>query len=857
MSSEYRRWGTDAGQYPSVPFPENRPMRPPGGPSVRTSAGHTTATITHLNALRSTDAHWAGAKAANLGELISAGFDVPIGFVASGEVDEDAVVRAAGGLGTGLLAVRSSIAAEDLPGASFAGQYESILDVRGAAALAAAVARVRASVETERVRRYQADVAGGPLGAVSVVVQRQVPADAAGVAFTANPVTGATDEVVVSAVRGLGERLVSGRADPDEWVVRGGTVIRLRDPEGSLTDDQIREVASVARRVEAHFGIPVDVEWAFEGKRLWLLQARPITALSTTVEQIPVSFEAPAGHWERDSHHPQPLAPMSRIILTINTRALIEAFEDTGLPMDGLEFREIGGWAYLRIMPLGGKEPPRLPTWLAPLANALVARFHPLMRRRIARMEEVERTDAVMQLVDRWWNHDRAAYAARVRGFQDVALPLLSDAELERHFDEVVRFFEDSMTLHQRLHMADVGFPVRLALFCSDHLGWAEQDVMQMLAGLSEASTEAGRAITALASIADKRPKVRRLLQQSWHGSVRIDTVDAEFAEAFATYLREFGCRALRYDVAEPTLAELPELALGLVRDQLERGYDAAGRAETQRQQREAGVARARAALSSESAELSTTFEWLLERAERAYPVREDNEFGLVSAPLALIRYAALEIGRRLTRQGRIDRPEQIFFLESAEVEGVLADGRNVRELVRRREGEVAWARRHPAPATRGTPLPPPVLAGLPPLVQTYLRTILRGGELVLESFASGRNQDARDGVLTGISASPGTYTGTVRVIHDETEFSKLQAGDVLVCPITTPVWSVLFASVGALVTDTGGILSHAAIIAREYHVPAVVAAGNATSLLRDGQLVTVDGVAGTATIVQPKESAR
>jgi pyruvate,water dikinase len=601
----------------------------------------------------------------------------------------------------------------------------------------------------------------------------------------------------------------------------------------------------------------VDIEWAFEGQRLWLLQARPITALPTTVEQIPVPFEVPDGYWERDSHHPQPLAPMSRIIMTINTKALTEAFEDTGLPMDGLEFREIGGWGYLRIMPLGGKEPPRLPTWLAPLANTLVARFHPLMRRRIARLEEVERTDALMQLVDRWWNHDRAAYAARVRGFQDVALPLLSDTELQHHFDEVVRFFEESMTLHQRLHMADLGFPVRLALFCSDHLGWAEQDVVEMLAGLSETSTEAGRALTALAAMADGRPAVRNLLDQPGRHSIRLEQVDAEFAEAFAAYLHQFGCRTLRYDVAEPTLAEVPEVALGLVRDQLVHGYDAERRAETQRQKRKAAVARARTALASGPAELRDTFEWLLERAERAYPVREDNEFWLVSAPLALIRYAALEIGRRLAAQGRIDRPKHVFFLESAEVGGVLAESTDLRALVGRREGEVAWARAHPAPTTCGTPPPPPVLAGLPALAQTSLRTVLRGGELVLEASASGRSQDATDGVLTGVGASPGTYTGTVRVIHDDTEFSKLRAGDVLVCPITTPVWSVLFASVGALVTDTGGILSHAAIIAREYHVPAVVATGNATSLLRDGQVVTVDGATGTTTIVQPMESTR
>ncbi|HEU4540326.1 MAG TPA: PEP/pyruvate-binding domain-containing protein [Jiangellaceae bacterium] len=824
---------------------------------MSTSTGHTTTTIVKLNALRSADADWAGAKAANLGELMSAGFDVPIGFVASGEADEEAVARAAVRLGAGPLAVRSSIAAEDLPGASFAGQYESILDVRGADALAAAVTRVRASVETERVRRYQDDVAGGQLGTVGVVVQRQVPADAAGVAFTANPVTGATDEVVVSAVRGLGERLVSGEADPDEWVVRDREVTRVRVPEDSLNEDQILEVAAVARRVEAHFGFPVDIEWAFEGQQLWLLQARPITALPTTVAPIPVPFEVPEGFWERDSHFPQPLAPMSRIILTITTKALSEAFDYAGLPMDGIDSREIGGWPYQRVVPLGGKEPPRLPTWLAPRANALVAKFHPLIRRRIARLEEVERTDALMQLVDRWWNQDRAAYAARVRGFQDVALPLLSDTELEHHFDEVVRFLDETIALHHRLHMADVGFPVRLALFCSDHLGWAEQDVVEMLLGLSETSTEAGRALAALAVMAEERPAVRDLLDKPRHRSIRLDEVDAEFAEAFATYMQEFGCRALRYDVAEPTLAEVPEVALGLVRDQLVRGYDAERRAESQRQKREAAVARGRAALGSESAELRDTFEWLLERAERAYPVREDNEFWLVSSPLAVMHYAALEIGRRLVEQGRIDRPEQVFFIESAEAGRVLADGRDLRELVRRREGEVAWARSHPAPATCGTQPPAPVLAGLPPLVQTALRTILRGSELVLEATASGRNQDAADGVLTGIGASPGTYTGTVRVIHDETEFSKLRAGDVLVCPITTPVWSVLFASVGALVTDTGGILSHAAIIAREYHVPAVVATGNATSLLRDGQVVTVDGATGTTTILQPTESTR
>lgn len=820
---------------------------------MRRTVNDSDVTVVGLDRLRQADAPRVGVKAANLGELIHAGFDVPEGFVGIG-VDDDEMIRAAAHWGDVPLAVRSSSAAEDLGDASFAGQYESVLDVRGPDELAAAVRRVRASLATERVRRYQAGVSADAVGRIGVVVQRQVAADVSGVAFTANPVTGA-DEIVVSAVRGLGERLVSGEVDPDEWVVRGDAAVCLRAPEQSARDEQVVEVAEVARRVAAHFGFPVDIEWAFQGDKLWLLQARPITALPAPATPAAAPVDVPDGYWERESHFTQPISPMTRMFLGVNTRALTVACGDVGLPLDGLEWRELGGWVYLRVVPLGGKEPPPLPAWLARPVNALMSRAHPLLRRRVARLEEVERTDHLLGTVARWWNEDRAVFAARVRELQGVPLPTMSDEDLARHFDESLRFAADALTLHHRLHLADVAFPVRLAMFCKEHLGWAEGEVLEMLAGLSEASTEPGRALAALAALANARPRVRDLILQSDDSAMaRLEEVDDTFANAFSAYLHEYGCRALRYDVAEPTLGELPAVALGLVRDQLVRGYDADARAAAQREKRDATVTRARAELAGRPADVREQFEWLLERAERSYPVREDNEFYLVSAPLALIRYAALEIGRRLAERDRLDRPDDVFFLEAAEAGGVLADGRELRELVGRREGELARARAHPAPATYGPPPPPPVLAGLPPLVQEYLRAVLLSVELVLEAERSGDRQDGADGVLEGISASSGTYTGPVRVILHEGEFGKIRAGDVLVCPITSPVWSVLFASVGALVTDTGGILSHAAIIAREYHIPAVVATGNATTLLHDGQLVTVDGYAGVVTIAQPTD---
>ncbi len=170
--------------------------------------------------------------------------------------------------------------------------------------------------------------------------------------------------------------------------------------------------------------------------------------------------------------------------------------------------------------------------------------------------------------------------------------------------------------------------------------------------------------------------------------------------------------------------------------------------------------------------------------------------------------------------------------------------------LVTRRKGERAWVEAHPGPATYGKdPGAPPSFAALPPEARFAMEALLWTMSHILAPEQSQQLQ-VKSSVVRGIAASAGSYTGPVRIVMGEAEFAKVQAGDVLVCPVTSPVWSVLFPSVGALVTDTGGILSHPAIIAREYRVPAVVATGNATRLLRDGQMVTVDGTAGAVEVL-------
>jgi phosphohistidine swiveling domain-containing protein len=253
----------------------------------------------------------AGGKAATLGELASAGFPVPQGFVVlahafelPGEGLDAAVLDAATRLGEGPFAVRSSAAAEDLPDASYAGLYESFLDV-SRDGLPEAVRACRASMTAARVSAYR----DSPTQ-MAVLVQTMVDADAAGVAFTADPLTGDRDAVLVSAVRGLGERLVGGEAVGDQWVVRGNAVRCARMTEQAVDADQVRAVAELARRVEARFGRPQDVEWAFAAGRLFLLQARPMTALPD-----PVDWRAPGpGLWQRNFRMgewlPEPLTPL-------------------------------------------------------------------------------------------------------------------------------------------------------------------------------------------------------------------------------------------------------------------------------------------------------------------------------------------------------------------------------------------------------------------------------------------------------------------------------------------------------------------------------------------------------------------
>ena len=794
-----------------------------------TTTTHGTGTVLPLPA--ATDYRIAGRKAATLARLAARGFPVPPGVVVPADVLDQAVDRnlevpadlaadllsAVHAWGDVALAVRSSGVNEDGADASYAGLFTTVLDVRGEAALVEAVRACWRSAFDAQVTSY----AGAQLPRLAVLIQPVVAATAAGVAFTADPVTGERGCVVIDAVAGIGERLASGAAMPDRWVVRGDAIHQDSTAEAAIDESRARLVADLARRVEAEFDAPQDIEWALVDTEVVLLQARPITSLP--VEPVPIPVEVPAGYWTREtSHAPLPWRPFTEALTDTVNAAIRGPSTEFGLLFDGAQFRNIGGWEYFHIVPLGGDEP--------------------ALRRRIGQSVAAMRADVPGGLLQKWSQEWRPDFTARVRSLRERQLAALSDTALDAHIADVLKLLADGLEVHFRLHGALGMVLGELAFICQELLGWDETRMFSLLRGTSTTSTEPARALAHLAALAS--PAVHALLKLGVPAE-EVLAADEQFAAAFAAYIRDYGCRTLAaYELGEPSLEERPDLVLALVRDQLDSRADA----ETQREpgrQRDVAANKAREMLGGVD---RVHFERALERALMAYPVREDNAFYTLSSPRGLLRRAALELGRRLASCDQIIAVEDIFFLHPDEARALLADGTSGRDVVTHRKGEYVWALAHPGPASYGRdPGPPPPLDGLPQEARLANEAFMWYMDRILAVNAQG---GPGGDMLTGIGASPGRYTGTVRIIRSEAEFDRLCAGDVLVCPATSPVWSVLFPNVGALVADSGGVLSHPAIIAREFGVPAVVATCIGTTHLRDGQVVVVDGTIGTVEVL-------
>jgi phosphohistidine swiveling domain-containing protein len=799
-----------------------------------------------------------GTKAATLARLSARGFRVPEGFVitraacdrilgATGDVGSttetdmpDEVWREVRShldqLGGGPFAVRSSGLAEDLGHASFAGQYETVLGVQGPQAVAAAVGRCLASASSEQVRAYTGSDATAPM---AVLVQRMIDANVAGVAFTANPITG-DPEVLVSAVKGLGDRLVSGQVTPDEWIDRGGEASCVRSSEGVLDEQLTIEIADLARAVERLFGSPQDIEWAIADGKTFVLQARPITALPVAPD-----LEAPSdGFWVKaTAHFPTPFTPFgASVYLPTTSKVMGELAEEFGLLLEGIEELSLGGEVYERMIPLGGKDRPPPPSW----AMWLAARLAPPLRRRARAAQAAVAPGAPERILDSWEHEWRPAFVAEIAELRSVDLASLDDNAVLDHLDRLKDLLRRGLSLHFRLHAPHALAVYELGVVCKELLGWDVTRALGLLTGTSVASSQPGRELHDLAERIAADPAALRAVNDEREDLLSGLRRSAPWAAAeFDDYLERYGHRTISYDPGDPTLFERPHVVAGMLAEQVR---TVSSPASSEAGSQPDAVAEARTQLAGRSEQDRARFERTLAFAQRAYGQREDNISWLDNRPCGLLRYCAVEIGNRLSRRGELAHPGDAVFLEEPELRAALIGGEDDdhRALVARRKAERAWVMAHPGPPSYGKdPGPPPDLSPLPEALRLVNASFINLMDLIV---APSTPQDTGN-QLRGLPGSPGRYSGTVRIVREETEFAKLKPGEVLVAPTTSPPWSVLFLNAGAVITDGGGVLSHTAVIAREYGIPAVLATGEATRRLSDGDHVVVDGSSGIVSV--------
>ncbi len=805
-----------------------------------------TGTLMPLNG--AVDPGSAGTKAATLARLAGKGFRVPEGYVVPPQLAREIATSGApeairvelAKIATQPLAVRSSALAEDTELAAFAGQYETVLEVNGLGEVIDAIRTVWESGQALSVldyrRQHGLDLDDGSDG-IAILIQPMIDPETAGAAFSANPVTGDLDEVVINAVPGLGDRLMAGESDSETWIVRGSSA--TPNSEGTaLSETAAGEIAELARQVQREFGEPQDIEWAISDGKLYLLQARPITALPVEPDLPPL----PPGTWMKETEHISGVisVAMADLYIPVLERGSRAMFQECGALLESLRFIDRAGELYVQAVPVGDRQGPPPPGWLF----GLLVRVIPSLRERSRQAEIALNRGGLDRTVALWYSEWRAHLQSRCRELLQVELGSLNDRELAVQVDLARELFSDGFEIHLQLTSPQILAAYELVRVADELFGWSDTDAMMLVANAAEASSAPGIALERLAEYVRSRPSTRELVERPSAGIDDIRRADPEFGGKLQAYLDEFGHRVLDNDVDSPTLFERPDLVLGLIAKQL---------GETERRERSSAhlEARERAeellALRSEADR--TRMRHAIERATELINLREDNILLTALFPASLIRYRLLEIADRLMHRRVIGQPDDVFYLTLDEAKSFLQDRdpSGAITVVRTRRAERAWTAAHPGPLLIGGVPTFPDTSWLP----TAVRWIADASAWNFGKWTSPAREHRSDLVLTGLPSSAGRHRGPVRIVRDQRDFHRVLPGDVLVCPITTSAWGILFSTAGALVTDHGGVLSHPAIAAREHGVPAVIGTGEGTRRLQDGQIVIVDGSAGTVEFVE------
>ncbi len=766
-----------------------------------------------------------GGKAAGLARLLSDGFEVPPGFAIVGAKlgrlpdDLDAHYDRIGG---GKVAVRSSAIGEDSGEASFAGQYETILNVEGRGALRAAIEDCLRSAHDARATAYRDAQSSGDEVAMSIVVQRMVDARAAGVLFTANPMNARRDQVVVDAIPGLGEALVGGHATPDHWILsRDGSVLdcELQESEPVLDEAELILLLDGAVRAEARYGVPLDMEWAIdaEGNVFWL-QARPITSLPADPNELD-TIPNPDDIYTWCNIGEMMPGAVTPLTYSVTGRGIDIGMQRTyrrmGVdvpPGDGIRY--VGmffGHMFINL------------TTLAELATDVAGSSKKQMclalcGRDIEELAEPKRAPTLRRALNGARYFGQLLSAARHRKGLDALLAELelprrgSAREIYRAIDEHLPQVWKAFELHL-LSSASSGAlsPILLGILAKGEAPTQEHHAMvaELLAGAKDVES---------ADIAEGVERIIDELARHDAAEERFCSVEPEAALAWlfsseagaagdeaARYIERHGHRAVReLELRQKGWAADPAPLVASLQSGLRARLD---RTAPERPRKQGGAATAH----------HPVVRRLLPLAHAAIRTREHTKSGLV-AVVTKFKLAYRALGTRMVEEGFLPDQDAVFFLTHQELGALL---RGQRELA-----GVAVSRRR-------------VIDYQMPL---HFPQVFRNRP---EPIRLDPVED-EESSLVGKPVSRGIVTGRARVVETLEQAAALEAGEILIAPVTDVGWTPYFSLIAGLATDVGSAVSHGAVVAREFGLPAVVNLRVATSRFQTGDRVTLDGDRGT-----------
>jgi len=776
-----------------------------------------------------------GGKAAQLAALARLGLRVPDGFVIVGAVpgrlppDLDEYSARLGGA----VAVRSSALSEDSAEASFAGQFETVLEVEGAAEIRTAVERCLASAAAGRAESYRTEmkVAGGP--EMAVLVQRMVDATAAGVIFTADPVTGQRDRVVINAVRGRGEALVGGYRTPDHFVLsRDGAVLEraVQGEQASVDEAKLAELLTDALKAEAGMGHPLDLEWAIDHEnQLYWLQARPITTLELPG---PDELDDPIDpDWQLTTHNvaewmPGAMPPLSwSVVGPAYAEGMNELQVMAGLPRELVErvpcvvsvqghtFISTAAGYLLGTQMFGmSKESYDLTLTGQVLPAAKLPPKAPLLQRLMHTVRYLRLIPAGKKRLD--------AFVARYSSFR--VEPTEDLIEYYRRLDQAVKIYSESGSVHVHTSMMAIGFLNLFQGLLSKGGPPTAKSQAAVAALLAGAKADADHADKSSIGVTDALDSLGALIAAQPAGKERFAHMSAEEAlqwlrssaagsagKSFESFLAAHGHRCIReLDLRERDWQEDP---LPLVQS-LQLIVSAPRKTQTD-WKREADEA-----LAGLSWGARALIRWLLPKAHASVVERERSKSFSVWMARQLKR-GYVDYAQRLVAAGRLPDVDLVFFFTHNEL-ARLAQGPD-RALVRSAEHR---RRLHP----RKMALEFPRVCKGKPVPLAAAEDALTGGD-----------------VMQGMPLSRGVAVGPARVARNLAEAAAMQPGEILVTPFTDVGWTPYFGRAAGLATEVGSVLSHGAVVAREYGLPAIAQLPGVTRRFKTGEMLRLDGNTG------------